>query len=127
MSEACLRKGVELYEILEQIDKCDSLGKSTELVDVDSLSLSELAEHIESTHHAYLRQELPRLDMLTEKVARVHGKKDERLIAMRQAFVDLKNELEPHMLEEEQVLFPLIRQLESSNQPSSLHGNNDLI
>jgi iron-sulfur cluster repair protein YtfE (RIC family) len=30
------------------------------------MGLTELADHIEATHHAYLREELPRLDAMIE-------------------------------------------------------------
>jgi regulator of cell morphogenesis and NO signaling len=58
---------------------------------------------------------------MTEKVARVHGEKDERLFRMRQAFVALKAELEPHMLKEERILFPIVRQLVASAERPDFH------
>lgn len=85
------------------------------------MMLTELADHIEQTHHAYLRKELPRLEWMTEKVARVHGDKEPRLMKSREAFVALKAELEPHMMKEERILFPLIRQLEASADRSEFH------
>jgi regulator of cell morphogenesis and NO signaling len=85
------------------------------------MSLIELAEHIEETHHAYLREELPRLDFMTEKVSRVHGDKEPRLLRVREAFVALKAELEPHMMKEERVLFPIIRELEASASRPEFH------
>lgn len=77
--------------------------------------------HIESTHHTYLKTELPRLDLMTEKVARVHGDKDSRLHRVRDAFVALRSELEPHMMKEERILFPIIRSLEASSNRQEFH------
>jgi regulator of cell morphogenesis and NO signaling len=47
----------------------NELDGEESFVDAASMSLPELADHIEQTHHAYLRSELPRLMKLTQKVA----------------------------------------------------------
>ena len=118
---ACEKRGVDVNEVLQAISANDEQADLGTLVDVDSMALTELANHIEATHHAYLREELPRLDAMTEKVARVHGDKDERLFQMRQAFIALKAELEPHMMKEERILFPIVRQLEASPERQEFH------
>lgn len=119
--QACEKKGIDAAEVMKQIEASDAAAETSDLTDADSMTLTELADHIEATHHAYLREELPRLDFMTEKVSRVHGDKDERLFRMREAFVALKAELEPHMMKEEKILFPLIRQLEASQSSSEFH------
>ncbi len=114
LARACGKRGIDVDEVLQAISHSDEQADTGTVVDVDSMGLTELADHIEATHHAYLREELPRLDFMTEKVSRVHGDKDERLLQMRQAFIALKAELDPHMIKEEKVLFPIVRQLEAS-------------
>ena len=92
-----------------------------EITDATAMSLTELADHIEQTHHAYLRAELPRIDAMTEKVATVHGARDARLRQVRETFLELARELSSHMMKEEQILFPLIRQLDTSATAPSFH------
>lgn len=121
LGRACAKRGIDVSEVLQAIIANDEQADLGTLVDVDSMGLTELADHIEAMHHAYLREELPRLDAMTEKVARVHGDKDERLFKMRQAFVALKAELEPHMMKEESILFPIVRQLEASTERQEFH------
>jgi regulator of cell morphogenesis and NO signaling len=58
---------------------------------------------------------------MTEKVSRVHGDKEPRLLQVREAFVALKAELEPHMMKEERILFPIVRQLEASADRPEIH------
>lgn len=118
---ACEKRGIDLDDVLQSIKTNDEQADGGTLINVDSMGLTELADHIETTHHAYLREELPRLDIMTEKVARVHGDKDARLLKMRQAFIALKAELEPHMIKEETILFPIVRQLEASTERQELH------
>ena len=76
-----------------------------------TMSAAELVGHIVSTHHRYLWAELPRLTDLTEKVNRVHGANHPELPEVEAVFDDLRTDLEPHMLKEERVLFPMIRDL----------------
>ena len=121
LSEACRRRTIDPDQVLDQLRQCDADEKDERAVDADAMSLTELADHIEQTHHAYLREELPRLDFMTEKVSRVHGDKEPRLLQVRDAFVALRAELEPHMLKEERILFPIVRQLEASASRPEFH------
>lgn len=121
LEQACRKRNLDVNTVLQQIEQSDQSGRSESLVDADAMTLTELADHIESTHHAYLKEELPRLDFMTEKVARVHGEHEPRLARTRQAFLALKAELEPHMMKEERILFPIIRELEQSNGPLQFH------
>lgn len=75
--------------------------------------LEVLADHIERTHHAYLRQNLPRVADLLAKVRRAHDPRHGPMLAeLEKEFTGLRGELEAHLLKEERVLFPLIRDLE---------------
>ena len=73
--------------------------------DPRSLSTPELVAHIVSRHHAFLRSALPFLVPLVAKVARVHGDHDPRLRELRAEFVELRESLDIHLDQEEDVLF----------------------
>ena len=77
------------------------------------MSLTQLADHIESTHHAYLKEELPRLVEMADRVATKHGWRDARLAELAGVVRDLAGEMLSHMQKEEVVLFPLVRQIEA--------------
>jgi regulator of cell morphogenesis and NO signaling len=102
------------------LEQCESEGDET-VVDVTSMSLSELANHIEQTHHAYLKSELPRLLTLADKVASAHGSKDPRLDAAKETLLAFAHELWNHMMKEEQILFPFVRRLEATDLPVDFH------
>ncbi len=121
LATVCEKRGLALESVIAQIGIIDAQTNQDTLVDADAMSLTELCDHIESTHHAYLKVELPRLDQMTEKVARVHGDKEPKLRAIRRIFDELKAELEPHMAKEEKVLFPMIRQFEASSGIPDFH------
>ncbi len=118
LADACRKRKIDPAWVVDQLRQSDANAADTQsanALNADAMGLTELADHIESTHHAYLKQELPRLDWMTEKVSRVHGDKEPRLIKTREAFLALKAELEPHMMKEETILFPVVRQLDSSS------------
>lgn len=119
LAEACAKKGLNPDEVLARIQADDATD--SELVDADAMGLAELADHIERTHHAYLKEELPRLDFMTRKVAAVHGDGEPRLHDIRETFVAFQDELLNHMMKEEQVLFPMIRQIEQADGPVQFH------
>ncbi len=123
LNEACAKRGIDPEAVIELLEKADAEGaQSDDIVDADSLSLTELADHIEREHHAYVRAELPRLDVMTEKVNRVHGETEPRLAEVRGAFCALRDEMTTHMAKEEQIVFPMVRQLEQSNGAVSHRG-----
>lgn len=117
----CREKGLDPQSFLARLSQSASSTDGENFVDAAAMSLSELVDHILETHHAYLRDELPRLNMLTEKVAAVHGAEDPRLVDVRKAFAGLANEMASHMMKEEQVLFPMIRRLEESDTLPMFH------
>lgn len=119
--EACAKKGLDPDAVIELLQNSDADTDNTTSIDPDALSLTDLADHIEAKHHAYLRAELPRLDQITEKVARVHSKSDPRLLDVRRAFCALRDELTSHMMKEEQILFPMVRQLDRADTLPTFH------
>ena len=76
-----------------------------------SMQVGELVEHLVSTHHRYLWDELPRLQALVDKVLGVHGDRHPELVDIARCFSLIRADIEPHLTKEEQVLFPAIQQL----------------
>jgi regulator of cell morphogenesis and NO signaling len=80
-----------------------------------------LCDHIESTHHVYLTAALPRLDALVDRVADVHGERHPELNEVQRSFRELRADLEPHLMKEERILFPMIRTLETTDEAPEFH------
>ena len=55
--------------------------------------------------------ELPRVHALAGKVPAVHGDRHPELVEVTRLVTELRADLEPHLLKEERVLFPAIREL----------------
>lgn len=121
LAEVCREKGLEPEAFLTTLEQAASANNEEAVVDAAAMSLTELADHIEATHHAYLREEFPRLNMLTERVVSVHGTDDPRLREVRETFLALAGEMASHMMKEEQILFPMIRRLDASDGLPAFH------
>lgn len=107
LAQVCERAGLDVSDVVARL----SIVPPRAPAPWASLGPAELVDHIEATHHAYLWQELPRLTELADKVARVHGHRHPELADVVAVVGQLRADLEPHLLEEERVLFPRIRQL----------------
>lgn len=68
-----------------------------------------LIDHILSRYHETHRTELEWLIPLAQKVETVHGDHEEAPIGLTEALIALHDELDDHMLKEERVLFPMMR------------------
>jgi regulator of cell morphogenesis and NO signaling len=77
-------------------------------------SLESLSSYIVSTHHAYVKRELPRLALLAQKVVDRHGSSKAELPVIAATLTQLDEELTQHLAKEEVVLFPYVASLERS-------------
>ena len=120
LAEACAAKGLDAATVAKLLAASEQTAEEPAR-DWNEATLTELAGHIEQTHHAYLRRELPRLTAMVNKVASVHGQSYAWLIELREVFAGFVGELNEHMLKEERVLFPMIRELEAGHANAASH------
>jgi len=59
----------------------------------------------------FFEKDSSRLSELTTKILRVHGSNHESLFRVHKLFHSLKAELEQHLIKEEEILFPVIRNM----------------
>lgn len=126
LEEACWSVQADAQILLAELTDAVARERPDTESDFSSHSLTEMCDTIETTHHQYLKQELPRLTQLVEKVFSVHGAQHSWLARLSQSFRRLREELEPHMFKEERVLFPAIRKIERDRvAPSFPFGSVD--
>ena len=110
--EACAGAGLDPDDVLAELERREA-GRAEDDSQLASMGLGELVDHIVETHHAYLREELPRLGFLVDKVANAHwGCSSGAIGAARGVREAAGTELEEHTEKEERVLFPACRELE---------------
>jgi regulator of cell morphogenesis and NO signaling len=116
----CTKKGLDPSIVLRELALSDSAANADE-TDWSQASLTALTEQIETAHHGYLKDELPRLAHIVKKVASVHGEQHPELRELHQVFDAFRSDLEAHMQKEERVLFPLCRSLETGVPHAAAH------
>jgi regulator of cell morphogenesis and NO signaling len=114
LQQACSEQGISVDDLLNELEIASAVNPST--FAFDKLSLSLLAEHIVSSHHAYVKKELPQLFAYAEKVVSKHGQRHPELVKIVEGVAAIKEEMEIHMRKEEQILFPRIKELEKISQ-----------
>ncbi|NIQ00295.1 MAG: iron-sulfur cluster repair di-iron protein, partial [Nitrospinaceae bacterium] len=123
LAQACEEKGIDPEPVLQQLldiqpEPDPSAEEAAQGMDG---SLAESVDHLLTTHHTYLKQALPKLAQLFDKVIAAHGENHPELKTIQETFAQLRADLEPHLLKEEQVLFPIIKVLETSGGDADFH------
>jgi regulator of cell morphogenesis and NO signaling len=113
LAEACAKQGLDPRTVATLlVVAADFATGAAPEVDAAAMSLTALADHLETTHHAYLKVELPELLEKAERVATKHAWRDSRLPEVALTMRALAEEMFSHMAKEERVLFPIVRELE---------------
>ena len=123
LGEACALRALDPESVVAALAASDAQGEGEgdDRTDYAALAASALADHIEATHHAYLKTELPRLSCLIETVVAAHRARHPELDELADTFETLRHELESHLMKEERILFPLVRQLERATTAFPIH------
>src|ERR1041385_1692225 len=113
-AEACMEKGLSPATVAGEITAA-ATAQSGQSRDWETASLRDLIRHIVSTHHEFLKLELPRLGQRVGKVVQDHGKNDPATLhELGLVYEGLWQELEFHMRKEEMMLFPAIERYEAA-------------
>lgn len=111
--DACRNVGASPDAVMQKIDGVLEVSNDKEFDWLAGSTLCELIEYILDKHHTYTRQEVEQLTPLMAKVATRHGEHNPYLLELKQVFQKICDDLGPHMMKEEMVLFPYIQELET--------------
>jgi regulator of cell morphogenesis and NO signaling len=125
LADACEQKSVDPIEVLREIyeldHEIDVHRHIEERRDWSNAPATELIEHIVSTHHKHTKEELARLGNLAVKVAAKHSNNRPELTELLDLFRQFRDRMLSHMFKEENVLFPMIEQLEKASVKPQFH------
>jgi regulator of cell morphogenesis and NO signaling len=114
LTDAATQAGLDPNEVVSTLGAVEAPGAPAEWT---TLSLAELADHVQETHHKYLWDELPRLSQLVDKIAEVHGSRHPELAEVQRIYAQIRVAFEPHLRREELRDFPAIRHLDDRPDP----------
>jgi regulator of cell morphogenesis and NO signaling len=119
LEEALKKQGIDENKIIDEINNEYEKFKETMGSEIDwrSEKMSDLIDFVINKHHAFLKEELPITAQYLNKILQVHYEHNGELLSkLNKLFNALKVELEEHLVKEEVLLFPLIKEYE--NNPS---------
>jgi regulator of cell morphogenesis and NO signaling len=114
IAELCWDFGMNPLMLLNILARAQAAEtpSNIDVSELDGLTLTQVVENIESSHHDYLRETMPVVSELIDRVVDVHGASDDRLSDVQALFGKMSADLENHMLHEEEALFPMVRDME---------------
>lgn len=110
IEQACKGKRINIDELYNELAVLSS-SLPGESHDFKNWNLGFLADYIVNTHHQYVLRTLPDLVSYTEKIGEVHGLSHPELLEVMNLFAQINKELLQHLKNEEEVLFPAIKEV----------------
>jgi len=114
LEQACKEKKLDSSVLETELAKLEMTTVNA-MHNFNEWNLDFLCDYIVNTHHKTVMKLLPQLTVYTQKIAQVHGANHQELIAISALFAEINTELLQHLRNEEEVLFPAIKELLINN------------
>jgi regulator of cell morphogenesis and NO signaling len=111
LEAACLMKGLSVNELIEELKQATRTIEISPATPFHEWSVDFLTDFIVNIHHHYLKHTIPQFWPVLNGFVDEHLKKDARLYHVQSSFRKLQKDILPHLMEEEQDIFPYIRRL----------------
>ena len=118
IEKACKKKNVDLNTLLQDLNNIDS--KVLPSQNFNNWELDFLIDYIVNTHHVYVVEAIDLIDQYATKVANVHGAAEPAVVKIYEIFKTVAEELTSHMHKEENILFPYIKYLVTSQKQKTV-------
>lgn len=115
--DACQSAQADPAAVEQALDALPPVETATADDDVTRWPVDRLIDHVETTHHAYVRSALRPIGAHLTTLVDVHGARHPELRRIATVFDGLGRDLLQHMLKEERVLFPYVRELAATTTP----------
>lgn len=119
VKEACAEKGIDITQVEQDLREPQHTVQEARPLPFNEWNLSFLADYIVNTHHYYVRKTIPDIRNYAAKVASVHGGHHPELLRINELVAEVCEEMDEHMIKEEKVLFPYIKQLATAVRGSA--------
>lgn len=123
LEEACLARQLEYDVVLEDLRFATRNIYISNALRFSEWKLDFLIDYIINVHHAYLEQIVPALEASLVSFIEGHKKKYPELEKVVVIFMEIANLLMAHSRHEEEIIFPYIKQIESTYRRKETYGN----
>lgn len=128
LAQAIRAQNLDEEEVMKNLDVAyKETKKLTNELDFRRLSHSQLIEYIINTHHVYVKRVLPEISEFATKILKVHGPNHTDLFKVHKLFHMLKTELEQHLIKEEEILFPMIKEYDAQTSKEQLEKIHEVM
>ncbi len=114
LEQACNEKNISVATIVEKLEDLKS-SPANPGQNFNEWPMDFLADYIVNIHHTFVKKNLPDLLFYTQKIADVHGNNHPELTEIAELFGKINTELLQHLKNEEEVLFPAIKEAMKGN------------
>lgn len=111
LSIACEMNGLNEEEIIRELKEATREVNTSNTLDFNGWPIDFLTDYIVNVHHHYLRKALPSIRDHVDRFAAGHRKKFGYLDELLQLISQLQKTFIPHLEQEEEIIFPYIRQI----------------
>lgn len=117
LNEVCDTKGIDVEALKAKLSAAEKIEQTAH--DFDKWHLDFLVDYIINIHHNYIKENIPFIKELAIKVAKVHSDHHPEAIEVATIFKGLAADLSLHLMKEENVLFPYIKELVAAEKNST--------
>ncbi|WP_258405253.1 iron-sulfur cluster repair di-iron protein [Shewanella mesophila] len=121
LERAIKRFDADEARLVEALMQLDAQGEKQQ--GLDQLPIPDLLNYIEATHHSFVREKAPLLIEYSQKMVRAHGESHDEINPLAGWIRVLVEDLMPHLMKEEQILFPAILGLYNQVEMQNCFGH----
>ena len=111
LGTVCEMKGIDFDPLKEELEDSVKNIHLSNTLQFDNWNVDFLTEYIVNVHHQYLRDALPQIKSHLTHFIADHAEKYPYLNEVMKQFIYLTKDILPHLGQEEEILFPYIRQI----------------
>jgi len=122
LEEVCRLQNLDIISICKELSDATQTITIPASLRVDEWSIDFLVDYIRNVHHAYLKQALPTLETTLISFVNNHRSKFPFLDSLHQEFSSLSVLLTEHIAEEEEKIFPYMKQVSHTHKHKEIYG-----
>lgn len=116
LEQACKDQNINVDKLVTDLESIEHTSTSA-VHNYKDWAIDFLIDYIVNTHHKTVLRLLPQLTAYTQKIADVHGDRHPELLEIEDLFAQINTELLQHLRNEEEVLFPAIKEQLKGDNP----------